>query len=75
LVLSQWLADAAAQKLGVDGGQLWDAGVWRPTLAACQLNRPIIDRVARRLLRRGVVDGYRLQALLRGVKRLVGIYP
>jgi hypothetical protein len=31
--------------------------------------------IARRLLRRGVVDGERLQVLLRGAKRLVGIFP
>jgi hypothetical protein len=38
-------------------------------LATCQLNRATVDKIARRLLRRGVVDGYRLQSLLRGVRR------
>jgi hypothetical protein len=50
-------------------------GFAKPALAACQLNRPIIDSIARRLLRRGVVCGERLQALLRGAKRLEGIFP
>ena len=62
------MADAAARKLNVDAEELWECGVWRPALAACRLNRDTIDRIARRLLRRGVVCGSRLQALLRGVK-------
>jgi hypothetical protein len=41
----------------------------------CRLNRDTIDRIARWLLRRGVVCGSRLQSLLRDVKRLVGIFP
>jgi hypothetical protein len=69
------MADAAARKMDLDGEELWQAGVWRPALAACRLNRATIDRIARRLLRSGVVDGERLQALLRYVKRLAGIFP
>jgi hypothetical protein len=47
----------------------------RSALAACRLNRAVIDRIARRLLRRGVVSGSRLQSLLLDVKPLVGIFP
>jgi hypothetical protein len=39
------------------------------------MNSATIDKIARRLLRSGVVDGSRLQALLRGVKRPEGIFP
>jgi hypothetical protein len=74
LTLSQTIAELAARKLRVDAEELFECGVWRPALAACRLNRATINRIARRLLGRGVVDGSRLQALLRGVKRLVGIY-
>jgi hypothetical protein len=52
------------------------AGLVRvPALATCRLNRATIDRIARRLLRRSVVDGEPLQEILRGAKRLEGIFP
>jgi hypothetical protein len=75
VVLSQAIAEFAARKLNLDGEELWQAGVWRPALAACRLNVPLIARIARRLLCSGVVDGDRLQSLLRGVRRLGGIFP
>jgi hypothetical protein len=59
VVFSKAIAEFAAAKLGVDGDELWAAGVWRPALATCRLNAPLIDRIARRLLRRCVVDGDR----------------
>jgi hypothetical protein len=61
--------------MNLDGDELWQAGVWRPALAACRLNRGTIDKIARRLLRCGVVCGSRLQAILRRVKRSEGIFP
>ena len=61
--------------MNLDGEELRQAGVWRPALAACRLNRDTIDRIARRRLRRGVVSGSRLQSLLRGVRPLAGIFP
>jgi hypothetical protein len=75
VILSKAIAEFEARKLDLDGEELWAAGVWRPALAACRLNRATIDKIARRLLRSGVVDGSRLQALLRGVKRPEGIFP
>ena len=74
VVYSKAIAEFAARKLNVDAEELWQAGVWRPALAACRLNRPIIDKIARRLLRRGVVSGSRLQSLLRGVQPAGGIF-
>jgi hypothetical protein len=51
---------------------LRNSGTGKPTpLPAATL----FSSIARRLLRRGVVDGERLQDLLRGAKRPEGIFP